>query len=63
MSRLILWSSRLIFDFWYLVLLFCGHLGDLLRSFVCLFDLILYVPSTIFQLNGDGSTKVEPVLS
>ena len=31
--------------------------------FVCLFDLILYVPSTIFQLNGDRSSWVEPVLS
>ena len=30
--------------------------------FVC-FDLILYVPSTIFQLNRDGSSWVEPVLS
>ena len=30
---------------------------------VCLFDMILYVPSTIFQLNGDGSSWVEPVLS
>ena len=29
----------------------------------CLFDLILYVPSTIFQLCGDGSSWVEPVLS
>ena len=28
-----------------------------------LFDLILYVPSTIFQLNRDGSSRVEPVLS
>ena len=28
-----------------------------------LFDLILYVPSTIFQLNRDGSFLVEPVLS
>ena len=26
----------------------------------CLFDLILYVPSTIFQLNRDGSSWVEP---
>ena len=26
--------------------------------FVCLFDLILYVPSTIFQLNKDGSSWV-----
>ena len=28
-----------------------------------LFDLILYVPSTIFQLNRDGSSWVEPVIS
>ena len=28
-----------------------------------LFDLILYVPSTIFQLYRDRSTWVEPVLS
>ena len=28
-----------------------------------LFDLILHVPSTIFQLNRDGSSWVEPVLS
>ena len=32
-------------------------------SFECLFDLVLYVPSTIFQLNRDGSSWVEPVLS
>ena len=31
--------------------------------FVFLFDLILYVPSTFFQLNRDGSSWVEPVLS
>ena len=30
---------------------------------ICLFDLILYVPSTIFQLNRDRSSCVEPVLS
>ena len=29
----------------------------------CLFDLVLYVPSTIFQLNRDVSSWVEPVLS
>ena len=37
-----------------------------LRSMIIglfLFDLILYVPSTIFQLNRDGSSWVEPVLS
>ena len=33
------------------------------ERFVCLFDLILYVPSTIFQLYRDGSSWVEPVLS
>ena len=31
--------------------------------FVSLFDLILDIPSTIFQLNSDGSSWVEPVLS
>ena len=31
--------------------------------FLILFDLILYVPSTIFQLNRDVSSWVEPVLS
>ena len=35
------------------------HLGELF----CLFDLILYVPSTISQLNRDGSSWVEPVQS
>ena len=34
-----------------------------LRMFVCLFDLILYVPSTIFQLNRERSSWVEPVQS
>ena len=28
-----------------------------------LFDLVLYVPSTIFQICRDGSSWVEPVLS
>ena len=32
-------------------------------SIFCLFVLVLYVPSTIFQLNRDGSSWVEPVLS
>ena len=30
---------------------------------LCLFDMILYVPSTIFQLKRNGSSWVEPVLS
>ena len=33
------------------------------QSNFCLFDLILYVPSTTFQLNRDRSSWVEPVLS
>ena len=33
------------------------------KAGVCLFNLILYVPSTIFQVNRDGSSWVEPVLS
>ena len=37
--------------------------GCLLNNPFNLFDLILYVPSTIFQLNRDGSSWVEPVLS
>ena len=49
----------------------CGDLRwhtlncEILKSlfFVCWFDLILYVPSTTFQLNRDGSPWVEPVLS
>ena len=38
-------------------------LKDLARGLFVLFDLILYVPSAIFQLNRDGSSWVEPVLS
>ena len=33
------------------------------QNICCLFDLILYAPSTISQLNRDGSSCVEPVLS
>ena len=36
---------------------------ELFFYMICLFDLVLYVPSTIFQLNRDGSSWVEPVLS
>ena len=34
-----------------------------LSDFLLLFDLILYAPSTIFQLNRDRSSWVEQVLS
>ena len=37
--------------------------GDYTCITVCLFDLILYVPSTIFQLHRNRSSRVEPVLS
>ena len=43
-----------------------AHINDGLTHiclFVLLFDLFLYVPSTIIQLNRDGSSWVEPVLS
>ena len=34
-----------------------------IQSHDSLFDLFLYVPSTIFHLNRDGSSCAEPVLS
>ena len=34
-----------------------------MKTLFCLFDLILYVPPTIFQLCRDGSSWIEPVLS
>ena len=37
--------------------------GPMMALFLVLFDFILYVPSTIFQLNKDGSSWIEPVLS
>ena len=37
--------------------------NDKQADLFCLFDLILLVPSKIFQLNRDGSSGVEPVLS
>ena len=40
-----------------------GNLASCQDTFFGLFDLILYVPSTIFQLYRDGSSWVEPVLS
>ena len=36
--------------------------SHLVLCWFCWFDLILYVPSTIFQLNRDGSSWVGPVL-
>ena len=39
------------------------HLDTLFPGQAFLSDLILYIPSTIFQLNRDGSSWVEPVLS
>ena len=34
-----------------------------ITKLLLLFDLFIYVPSAIFQLNRDGSSLVEPVLS
>ena len=34
-----------------------------MENLFALFDLILYIPSTIFQFNRDRSSWVEPVLS
>ena len=39
------------------------NMVNIFDVFVCLFDLILYGTSTIFQLNGDGFSWVGPVLS
>ena len=52
-------------DFKFEIVIFPFLDGDIPRSpsYVCLIDLILYVPSTIFQLCRDGSSWVEPVLS
>ena len=36
---------------------------EVMENTVCLFDLIIYVPSTMFQLSRNGSSWVEPVLS
>ena len=40
-----------------------SHCSGILHFVMFLFDLIIYVPSTIFQLNRDGSSWDEPVLS
>ena len=40
-----------------------GYLNTYADEDFCLIDLIIYVPSTIFQLYRDGSSWVEPVLS
>ena len=40
-----------------------NHQEDIDKRLVFLFDLILYVPSKIFQLYRGGSSWVEPVLS
>ena len=51
--------------FSFLVILLCVFviLAENKRCGFVLFDLILNVPSTIFQLNRDGSSWVEPILS
>ena len=39
-----------------------SELQIIILCLFCLIDLILYIPSTVFQLNRDGSSWVEPVL-
>ena len=62
-------SSKAVLLLWILFVIYVSRLCLSyclvlwLLVFVCLFDLILYVPSTIIQLNRDGSSWVEPVLS
>ena len=46
---------------WQIVYLHVNYITKF--DFLFLLDLILYVPSTIFQLKRDGSSLVEPVLS
>ena len=42
----------------------CKKVNQFFLAFTyVLYDLILKVPSTIFQLNRDGSSWIEPVLS
>ena len=52
------WSGFKLFD---TLMVFLNEFFEKV-DFVCLFDLNLYVPSTIFQLYRDGSFWVEPVL-
>ena len=48
----------------YLLSRYEDYSSDLIeRGFVCLFDFILYVSTTNFQLKRDGPSWVEPVLS
>ena len=58
---LILW--RHVLTMWFSEYRVSSPFHPFSLTVVCLFDLILYVPSTIFQLNRDGSSWVELVLS
>ena len=44
-------------------LLYCFQIFAVFLTLFCLFDLTLYVPSAIFQLNRDRPSWVEPVLN
>ena len=57
------WKTSAIFLFPSLAFSYFSQILEVSNIIVCLFDLILYVPSTIFQLSRDGSSLVEPVLS
>ena len=58
-------SGQVVFYFAILIAI-SAYVGENWLSqytFCIIFDLILYVPSTIFQLNREGSSWVEPALS
>ena len=50
-------------DHRFVVGFFCSRVEVKGIHILILFNLILYVSSTIFQLNRDGSSCVEPVLT
>ena len=69
-ERIISLLSSLRWQMVYLLRIFQNLYPQLLTTpqttiyaILCLFDLILYVQSTIFQLYRDGSSWAEPVLS
>ena len=51
-------SLHLILYFVYVSNKGSSETGDAQAHLICLFDLILYVPSTIIQLNRDGVRQV-----
>ena len=59
--EIIIYKYKKVYTMYFKNVIYSSMKNHVLLS--CLFDLILYVPSTIFQYNRDGSSWVEPVLS